>query len=67
MPHNLQQCFEKALEYKASFQLSEGVNMAHKTTIMNVNVEEDDEVNLVKDARARSNACFKCGEMGYFQ
>ena len=33
-------------------------------TIMNVNVEEDDEVNFVKDARARSNAYFKCGEMG---
>ena len=67
LPHNLQQCFEKALEYEASFQLSEGVNMACKTTIMNVNIEEDDEVNLVKDARARSNACFKCGEMGHFQ
>ena len=36
-------------------------------TIMNVNVEEDDEVNLVRDARARSNACYKCGEMGHFQ
>ena len=67
LPHNLQQCFEKALEYEASFQLSEGVNMVHKTTVMNVNVEEEDEVNFVKDARARSNACFKCGEMGHFQ
>ena len=67
LPHNLQQCFEKALEYKASFQLSKGVNMAQKTTIMNVNVEEEDEVNFVKDARARSNACFKCGKMGHFQ
>ena len=66
LPHNLQQCFEKALEYEASFQLSEGVNMACKMTIMNVNVEED-EVNLVRDARARSNACYKCGEMGHFQ
>ena len=28
LPHNLQQCFEKALEYEASFQLSEGVNTA---------------------------------------
>ena len=63
----LQQCFEKALEYEASFQLSEGVNMARKTTIMNVNVEEEDKVNFVKDARARSNACYKCGEMGHFQ
>ena len=67
MPHNLQQCFEKALEYEASFQLSEGVSMAQKTSIMNVNVEEEDEVNFIKDARARSNACFKCGEMGNFQ
>ena len=41
--------------------------MAHKMTIMNVNVEESEEVNLVRDARARSNACYKCGEMGHFQ
>ena len=34
---------------------------------MNVNVEEEDEVNFIKDARARSNACFKCGKMGHFQ
>ena len=67
LPHNLQQCFEKALEYEASFQLSEGVNMACKTIIMNVNVEEDDEINFVIDIRARSNTCFKCGEMGHFQ
>ena len=67
LPHNLQQYFEKALEYEASFQLSEGVNMARKMTIMNVNVEEEDEVNFVKDAQTRSNACFKCGEMGHFQ
>ena len=41
--------------------------MAQKTTIMDVNVEDDDEVNLIKDARARSNACYKCGEVGHFQ
>ena len=41
--------------------------MACKTTIMNVNVEENDEVNLARDAKARSNACFKRGEMGHFQ
>ena len=63
----MQQCFEKALEYEASFQLPEGVNMALKMTIMNVNVEEEDEVNFIKDARARSNACYKCSEMGHFQ
>ena len=34
---------------------------------MNVDVDNDDEVNLIKDVRARSNACYKCGEMGHFQ
>ena len=41
--------------------------MAQKTTIMNVELDPDDEVNLIKDVRARSNACYKCGEMGHFQ
>ena len=34
---------------------------------MNVDVDTNDEVNLIKDVRARSNACYKCGEMGHFQ
>ena len=34
---------------------------------MNVDVDTKDEVNLIKDVRARSNACYKCGEMGHFQ
>ena len=34
---------------------------------MNIEVDPDDEVNLIKDVRARSNACYKCGEMGHFQ
>ena len=59
LPQNLQQCFEKALRLEASLQLSEGVNMAQKTTIMNINVEDEDEANLIKDAQARSNACYK--------
>ena len=67
LPQNLQQCFEKALRLEASLQLSEGVNMAQKTTIMNVKVDDEDELNLIKDARARSNACYKCGEVGHFQ
>ena len=62
LPQNLQQCFKKALWLEASLQLSEGVNMARKTTVMNVNVDNDDELNLIKDARARSNACYKCGK-----
>ena len=62
LSQNLQQCFKKALRLEASLQLSEGVNMAQKTTIMNVEVDTDDNVNLIKDVRARSNACYKCGE-----
>ena len=41
--------------------------MAWKTTVMNVDVDSEDELNLIKDARARSNACYKCGEVGHFQ
>ena len=67
LPQNLQQCFEKALRLKASLQLSEEVNMAHKTTVMNVEIDANDEVILIKDVRARSNACYKCGEVGHFQ
>ena len=67
LPQNLQQCFEKVLRLEASLQLLEGVNMAQKTSVMNVEVDADDEVNLIKDVRARSNACYKCGEMGHFQ
>ena len=67
LPQNLQQCFEKALRLEASLQLSEGVNMAQRMTVMNVEVDTDDKVNLIKDVRARSNACYKCGEMGHFQ
>ena len=67
MPQNLQQCFKKALRLEASLQLSEGVSMASKTTVMNVEVDTNDEVNFIKDIRARSNACYKCGEVGHFQ
>ena len=34
---------------------------------MNVDIDSKDELNLIKDARARSNACYKCGEVGHFQ
>ena len=49
LPQNLQQCFEKAL----SLQLSEGVSMAWRTMVMNIDLERDEEINLIKDARAR--------------
>ena len=45
LPQNLQQCFEKALRLEASLQLSEGVNMAQKTAVMNVEVDTEDEIN----------------------
>ena len=67
LPQNLQQCFEKALRLEASLQLSEGVNMARKTTVMNIDLDGDEEINVIKDVRARSNACYKCGEVGHFQ
>ena len=34
---------------------------------MNVDVDTNDKINLIKDVRARSSACYKCGEMGHFQ
>ena len=34
---------------------------------MNIDVDIEDEINIVRDVRARSNACYKCGEMGHFQ
>ena len=67
MPQNLQQCFEKAPRVEASLQLSEGVNMARRITAMNIDVEGNEEINLVRGTRARSNACYKCGEVGHFQ
>ena len=66
LPQNLQQYFEKALRLEASLQLSEGVNMAPGTTVMNINLEGNEVINLIKDARPRSNACYKCGEVGNF-
>ena len=64
LPQNLQQCFKKALRLEASLLLSEGVNMVRRTTVMNVDVDTYDKVNLIKDVRGRSN---ECGEMGHFQ
>ena len=34
---------------------------------MNVDVDTEDEIKLIKDVRARSNACYRCGGMGHFQ
>ena len=42
LPQNLQQCFKKALRLEASLQLSAGVNMARKMTVMNIEVDAED-------------------------
>ena len=67
LPENLQQCFEKALRLEASLQLSERVDMARRTTVMNIDLEGNEEINLVRDTRARLNAYYKWGEVGHFQ
>ena len=67
LPQNLHQCFAKALRLEASLQLSEGVNMAQRTMVMNIDLEGNEEINLIKNVRARWNACYKCSEVGHFQ
>ena len=57
LPQNLQQCFEKALRWEASLQLSEGVNIAWRIMVMNINLEGNEGINLIKDTGARSIAC----------
>ena len=41
--------------------------MVWRTMVMNIDLEGNEEINLIKDARARSNACYKCSEVGHFQ
>ena len=41
--------------------------MAWRTTVMNVDLDREDELTFIKDARAQSNACYKCREVGHFQ
>ena len=41
--------------------------MAQRMMVMNINLEGDEEVNLIKDPRARLNACYKCGGVEHFQ
>ena len=44
LPQNFQQCFEKALRLEASLQLSEGVNMARRTTVLNIDLKGSEEI-----------------------
>ena len=41
--------------------------MARRTTVMNIDLEGNEDINLIRDARARSNSCYKSGEVGYVQ
>ena len=41
-----------AMQLKAGFQLSEGVNMTSRVNVMNVETKEIDEI---QDTRARAN------------
>ena len=41
--------------------------MARRTTVMNIDLEGNEEINLVRNARARLNVCHKCGEVEHFQ
>ena len=41
--------------------------MAQRTMVINIDLEGNEEIDLIKDVRARSNVCYKCGEMGHFQ
>ena len=53
----------KAIQLEAGFQLSEGVNMARQVNIMQAEINETE---VIKDARAHSNICWGCGEIGHF-
>ena len=53
----------KAIQLEAGFQLSEGVNIARWVNIMQAEINE---TKVIKDARARSNICWGCGEIGHF-
>ena len=41
--------------------------MAQRTMVMNIDLEGDEEINLLKDAKARLNACYKFGEWDIFK
>ena len=41
--------------------------MAWGTIVMNTDVEGNEELNLIKDARARLNTHYKCSEVKHFQ
>ena len=63
LPRNLDEAMSRAIQFKVGFQLSKGVNMARKVNIMQVEINKTE---MIKDTRARSNICWRCGEIGHF-
>ena len=63
LPKNLDEAVSRAIQLEAGFQLSEGVNIARKINIMQMEINETE---VVKDTRARSNICWGCREIGHF-
>ena len=63
----LGQAFTKAIELEAGYQLSEGVNLARPTEVMQVQeVEEIDEIGTGQ-RKCRDVVCWQCGEKGHLQ
>ena len=61
------QAFTRAIELEAGYQLSEGVNLARPTEIMQVQeIEEVDEIGA-EQRRSRDLVCLQCGEKGHLQ
>ena len=66
-PRNLQECCKRALALKARYQTSEGINLGCIAKVMPIQTESSD-LNEIRwnDTTARSNACWKCGEVTHF-
>ena len=63
----LGQAFTRAIELEAGYQLSEGVNLARPTEVMQVQeVEEVDEIGTGQ-RKSRDVVCWLCGERGHLQ
>ena len=63
LPRNLEDAMKKAIQLKAGFQLSEGVNMARWINVMQAKVSE---VEMPCDPRACSNHCYGGRDLGHF-
>ena len=63
----LGQAFTGAIELEAGYQLSEGVSLARRPEVMQIQeVEEVDEIGTGQK-RSRDVVCWQCGEKGHLQ